>query len=221
MKKVLGFLLAVGVMVGVVSFSGVMSGEAYAAQCSGGSFLGMKPWYEGLECGDDNSPRPSKTEEGMSTFVWTIVGNVAFDLLLIVGIIATGYVIYAGYAYMTSGGDPGKAMKARKSLVASIAGILVSIVASSAIDIILAATITADIKSNDPASALKGIFNLATSFGGIIATGFAILGGIMYMTSAGDPGKVRKAKQTLLYAIIGLAVVVASYSIVNFVIVSA
>ena len=38
------------------------------------------------------------------------------------------------------------------------------------------------------------------------------------MTSSGDAGKVKKAKDTILYGIIGLVVCVLAFAIVNFVI---
>ena len=38
------------------------------------------------------------------------------------------------------------------------------------------------------------------------------------MTSAGDPGKTKKAKDTILYAVIGLIICVLAFAIVNFVI---
>lgn len=53
---------------------------------------------------------------------------------------------------------------------------------------------------------------------GIIAVLFIIIGGIRYATSAGDPDKVKKAKNTLLYAIIGLAVALLAAVIVNLVV---
>lgn len=45
-----------------------------------------------------------------------------------------------------------------------------------------------------------------------------IIGGVNYMTSAGDAGKVKKAKDTILYGVIGMAVCALSFAIVNFVI---
>ena len=54
---------------------------------------------------------------------------------------------------------------------------------------------------------------------GIVAVIFVVYGGFLYLTSAGDPSKVKKGKETLLYACIGLAIVGLSYAIVNFVIV--
>ena len=51
----------------------------------------------------------------------------------------------------------------------------------------------------------------------IIAVIVIIIGGIFYMTSQGDPGKVSRAKNTILYAVIGLIVSLLAFAIVNFV----
>lgn len=53
---------------------------------------------------------------------------------------------------------------------------------------------------------------------GTVAVVFVIVGGINYMTSAGDAAKIEKAKKTILYAVIGLVICALSYVIVNFVI---
>ena len=65
------------------------------------------------------------------------------------------------------------------------------------------------------------VYNIINGFMGIvglIAVIVIIIGGYQYMTSTGDPGKVKKAKETILYGIIGLIVIVLAAVIVNFVI---
>ncbi|GEM_PF-544639 len=52
---------------------------------------------------------------------------------------------------------------------------------------------------------------------GIVAVIMIILGGIHYATSQGDPAKVKKGKDTILYGIIGLVIAILAYAIVNFV----
>ena len=52
----------------------------------------------------------------------------------------------------------------------------------------------------------------------VIAVIFVVVGGINYMTSGGDPTKAQKAKNTIIYALIGLAICALSFAIVNFVI---
>ena len=52
---------------------------------------------------------------------------------------------------------------------------------------------------------------------GVISVVMLIVGGIKYATSAGDSNKVTSAKNTIMYAIIGLAVAVLAFAIVGFV----
>ena len=63
-----------------------------------------------------------------------------------------------------------------------------------------------------------GILNGIITASGILAVIFVIIGGINYMTSAGDASKVEKAKKTILYAAIGIAICILAFAIVNFVI---
>lgn len=53
---------------------------------------------------------------------------------------------------------------------------------------------------------------------GIIAVIFALIGGIRYVQSMGDPTRVQGAKNTLLYAIIGLIITILAIPISGFVI---
>ena len=63
--------------------------------------------------------------------------------------------------------------------------------------------------------------NIITAVIGILGLAcvvIIIIGGIGYMTSSGDAGKVKKAKDTILYGLIGLIVCVLAFALVNFVI---
>ena len=62
------------------------------------------------------------------------------------------------------------------------------------------------------------VINVLLFIVGIISVIVIIVGGIMYTTSAGDAGTVTKAKNTILYAVVGLAVAFFAYAIVNWVI---
>jgi len=62
------------------------------------------------------------------------------------------------------------------------------------------------------------IVNILLFVIGAISVVMIIIGGIMYATSSGDSGQVTKAKNTLLYAVIGLVVAFAAFAIVNWVV---
>lgn len=64
----------------------------------------------------------------------------------------------------------------------------------------------------------KRITNTILYIVGIIAVIMLIIGGIRYVTSGGDAKKVTDAKNTVLYAIIGLIISLLAFAIVNFVI---
>lgn len=67
---------------------------------------------------------------------------------------------------------------------------------------------------NDIETAINTIIGVL----GIVAVVVMIIGGVTYMTSAGDASKVKKAKDTILYGAIGLIIVMLSFAIVNWVI---
>lgn len=71
--------------------------------------------------------------------------------------------------------------------------------------------------TNDLMGQANTIINVMIGVIGFVAVAFIIFGGFQYTTSAGDPGKVKKAKDTILYGIIGLVVAMLAYAIVNFV----
>ena len=61
------------------------------------------------------------------------------------------------------------------------------------------------------------VINIILYVVGIISVIMIIFGGIKYATSAGDTGKVTQAKNTLVYAVVGLLVAVFAFALVNWV----
>lgn len=64
---------------------------------------------------------------------------------------------------------------------------------------------------------IQTIVNVVLSVVGVIAVVMIILGGISFITSQGDAAKVTKARNTLLYGIVGLVIALLAFAIVNFV----
>lgn len=70
----------------------------------------------------------------------------------------------------------------------------------------------------------QGVFRTITNvllfIIGAIAVIMLIIGGIRYVTSGGDSAAVTSAKNTILYAVVGIVVAILAYAVVNFVITS-
>lgn len=65
---------------------------------------------------------------------------------------------------------------------------------------------------------VKTILSTIIGVLGFVCVVVMIIGGVNYMTSSGDTGKVKKAKDTILYGLIGLIVCVLAFALVQFVI---
>lgn len=62
------------------------------------------------------------------------------------------------------------------------------------------------------------IVNFFLGFLGLIAVIMVIYGGIQYVTAAGNQEQIDKAKKVIMYAIIGIIIVLISFALVNTVI---
>lgn len=62
---------------------------------------------------------------------------------------------------------------------------------------------------------IRQIISVVAGFAGLVATGFFISGGYLYITSSGNPENLDRAKRTLLWAAIGLGIVIAAFVISN------
>jgi len=64
---------------------------------------------------------------------------------------------------------------------------------------------------------LQTIITIILGVLGALAVLFVVIGGFRYIVSGGDPQAVSKAKNTIIYALVGLAVAIAAEAIVAFV----
>jgi hypothetical protein len=64
---------------------------------------------------------------------------------------------------------------------------------------------------------IGAVVNILSIVVGILAVIMIIFGGFRYITSAGDSGKITNAKNTIIYALVGLIIVVLAQAIVRFV----
>lgn len=65
---------------------------------------------------------------------------------------------------------------------------------------------------------LKQILNIVLIILGAISVLVIIIAGLDFMFSQGEPDKVSRARNTIIYALIGLAIAIFAAAIVNFVI---
>lgn len=66
-------------------------------------------------------------------------------------------------------------------------------------------------------SVIAAVINILSVLVGVIAVIMVIVGGFKYVTSGGDSSSIQSAKNTIIYALIGIAIVALSQTIVKYV----
>lgn len=227
-------LTALGVIMAVFMGTAVLNPTAAMAlgggNCGAKAPLGFRAWYEGLCTGNKetdsilypkNDPADPESDNEIVRFVWTIILNVLFDLMLVVGYLAMGFIIYGGYLYIMSQGDPARLAKGKRTLTAAIIGTVIAMVASVAVNtvrVILGINSTDEWAQHEITQEnIENAFAWAFSIAGVIAVIFIIKGAVDYLMSSGDPAKTRKATQAIIYAVVGLVIVILARLITIFV----
>lgn len=224
MKNLFKKLLVVLAIIGAFSIipSVLITPTTYAdtdERLNGGAcpnYLGLTSWDCGVQITDEDS---------LKTGIWVIVANIAGDIAIIAAYLILGYVIYGGYLYTFSGGDPNKVISGKKTLTNAFIGLAIVISAHLIIGTIRAILVgrggdftncVAD-TCVEPNTLVKQMIDWAIGIAGLVSAIFLVYGGITYITSSGDPSKTQKAKNIITYSLIGLAIVALAVIITAFV----
>ena len=184
-------------------------------------FLGLTSW--------DCDVTQITNENELSANIWMIAANILTDIGIVAAYLIIGYVIYGGYLYMFSSGDAGKVAAGKKTLTHAFIGLAIVTLANVILGSVRIALIgngnsLSNCASSDtacingtPEALVTNLISWVIGVAGVVSVVFIIIGGVGYLTSSGDAGKLQKAKNTITYALIGLAIVALSGAIVAFV----
>lgn len=107
-----------------------------AADCKNEASLvpGAKPWYSGL-CKKDTNEIQINSSQPMESFT-KIALNVLGAILILVGYVAVGFVIWGGFNYMMAAGDSGKISNAKSTIQNALIGLLIALSAAAIVTFI-------------------------------------------------------------------------------------
>ncbi len=66
-------------------------------------------------------------------------------------------------------------------------------------------------------STVKNVLSVVFAIIGVIAVIMVVIGGVNYIMSQGDSQRTQKAKNTIMYGLIGMIIALAAFAIVQFV----
>jgi hypothetical protein len=209
----------------VVAIATPQTTYAAAGDCEA-RILGVPPWYRGLTKSDDTAECTIVSPNdvgGISNFIWKIVLNGIEIALVLTAYIALFFILYGGFLFITGGGNSSQVEKARKSIFNAVIGLIISMgaiaITNLAFGVLGEATATNEFGVPEIAAGdlLQNGINLVYYIAGIAAVIVIIIAGITYATSMGDSSRITRAKNMILYSVIGLGILFAAFAITNFV----
>ncbi len=161
-----------------------------------------------------SNPLGFNTVEG---FLTAVLGEMQ-SIIVILSII---FIVIGGILYITSAGDEGRMKTAKGAVTAAMIGLALGIAAPSFLKEI-GTVLGWGAVSSGPAAGARTLTEIATSvldfllsIIGVIGIIMLVIGGIMYMTAAGDENRIDTGKKIVTYAIVGIFVALASLVIVT------
>lgn len=91
------------------------------AKCTGSRVLTFPTWQNGMP-GTCSQPKIEKLND-----FWIVVMNFIEVLLQIVAYVSAGYIIWGGFKYMKSEGDPGKISEAKAAILNAVIGLVIAL----------------------------------------------------------------------------------------------
>jgi hypothetical protein len=152
---------------------------------------------------------------------YNTVEDVLYSLLNalqgIIVVLSIIFIVIGAILYITSAGNEERTKMAKKAITASMVGLAIGIAAPTflkEIALILNWTPTNDKGMVTGALTLAQIaikvLNFLLSIVGALAIIMMVVGGVMYLGSAGNEESIKTAKKLVLYSIIGIAIALAA-----------
>jgi hypothetical protein len=186
--------------------------------------LGIPTWHEYLEYDESCG---IKTPNGLlaGNIPWLIAAAVLEILLRIAVYVAIVFVFMGGYQIIASGANPEGINQGRSKIINAIVGMIIAITATSIVSF-LVTDLTAnagsvaglpDVTADGGRSVINKILSLAYRIAAGLSVIFIAIAGIQFSASGGDPQRVNKARNNIIWAVIGLAVLLSSVTIIAFI----
>lgn len=149
-----------------------------------------------------------------------VLGSALDTLQGIIVILAIIFIIIGAVLYITSSGNETQISRAKSAITAAMIGLALGIAAPSFLKEIAGVlgwtTVDSALTNAQTLTAISvKVLNFLLSIIGIIGIIMLVIGGMTYLTAAGDESKAEVGKRITTYAIIGIAVALAALVIVT------
>jgi len=150
-----------------------------------------------------------------------VLGSILGTLRGIIVVLALVFIVIGAVLYITSAGDDGRMKTAKGAITASMIGLALGIAAPSFLkqigDVLGWGAVTSSLPAGTRTltEIALSVLQFLLSIVGILGIIMLVIGGLAYLTSAGNEERADSGKKIVTYAIIGIAVALAALIIVT------
>ncbi len=156
------------------------------------------------------------------TTVESFLDNVLSSIQKIVVVLALIFLIIGAVMYIVSTGESETVERAKKAITMAIMGVVIAIAAPSILKEIGTVIGWTDVSSSSTTSSALTLSEIAVKvldfllgISGVLSIIMMVIGGMMYLTSAGDEERIKKGKDIFKFSVLGIIIVLASLVIVR------
>ena len=160
--------------------------------------------------------RPGGVPDASADGILDGVLNLVFIVITAISFIV---IIIQGVKYSLSSGEPEKTTQARNGIIYALVGLVIAISAWSIVNFAISRVIRDDSTEAETSTLINllgDIGALIAFIAGIISVIMIIIGGLRMITGS-NAESVKKARDTIIYALVGLAVTIIAGPIIHFV----
>lgn len=122
--------------IGVVFLPTTVSANAAKCQKESGTFLGLPTWYKYLPIKDSNECIFNTNAGEVPGFFAKILLAVFEIVLRIAGMVAVVFVIWGGFTYMTSQGQPDRLKAGQSTILNALIGLMIAVLAVVIVNVV-------------------------------------------------------------------------------------
>jgi hypothetical protein len=149
-----------------------------------------------------------------------VLGGLLAALRGIIVVLALVFIVIGAVLYITSAGNDSRMTLAKGAITAAMIGLAIGIAAPSFLKEIASilgwSTVDASLTGAQSLSEIAlNVLKFLLSIVGVLGIIMLVIGGIMYLTAAGDEDRIDTGKKIVKYAIIGITLALAALIIVS------
>jgi len=154
--------------------------------------------------------------------VEALLTNVLTTIQMMIGVLAIVFMVVGGIIYITSAGDERRTSMAKTAIWAAIIGVSLAFAAPSflkeiydVMNVSPAVVPKAAMAAKTLSEIILNVLKSLMSFIGGLSVLMIVVGGVIYITSAGDERHSEMGKNTVKYAVVGIVIAIVSLVVIK------